>query len=193
MMIEEIPEIIREIHFIKPYYLIVMDTIKGEEGKEVEVRFPLSTGKWTLTEIGCWQDEREDQCGIILLGNARMVSSFESSWYSPIYGRKESTNILVLRGTLFSPLQLAYLIDLSGKKPWEKPSFNVKRNIFRLSYKGETWIGFGTFDPNDPTGDGEIRTDYKAGLLKPNPSGKVDVLALHEGSYLYFQGKQVKA
>jgi hypothetical protein len=193
MMIEEISEIIREIHFIKPYYLIVMDTINGDEGKEVEVRFPLSIGKWTLTEIGCWQDGRENQSGIIPLGNARMVPSFESSWYSSIYGRKESTNILVLRGSLSSPFQLAYLIDLSGKKPREKPSFNVKRNIFRLFYKGESWIGFGTFDPNDPTGDGEIRTDYKAGLLKQNPCGRIDVLALHEGSYLYFQGKEVKA
>jgi hypothetical protein len=91
------------------------------------------------------------------------------------------------------PLQMAYLVDLSGKKPAERPSFVLWKNVFKLSYKGETWMGFSSQSSTEPVKETGIETDYQAGILRQCPSGNYIELAMHEGSYFQFHGKEIKA
>lgn len=192
MITDEGLEHIREIHFLKPNYFLVIDSIKGKGKRNIEVRFPLSSGKWSLSEIGCWQEEKENSCGIIPLGYNEMEAYLEPSWVSPLYGKKEAANILVLKGERVLPYRMACLIDLSGEKPLDRPSFIMGNNIFKLTFKEESWFGFGMAKPKELINEDEIKTDYKAGLLKYSSHGGIKVLAIHDGSYLYFQGKEIK-
>lgn len=185
-------EIVREVHFIKPDYFLIIDTLRGEGKKQLEVRFPLAVGKWSLLSAGCWQGNKENRSGIVFLGCTGFRASLEPSWISPVYGKKEISNTLVLTGALVLPYREAYLIDLSGKGPLDKPDFVLKRNTFRLSIGEDSWIGFGSVESKESIHDEEIETDFKAGLIKCLPSGEIEVLAVYEGSYLSYQGRQIK-
>ena len=122
-----------------------------------------------------------------------MEAYLEPSWVSPFYGKKKAANILVLKGEDDLPSKTACLIDLSGEKPLERPLFIMRGNIFKLTLKEETWFGFGMNETKELINDEEIKTDYKAGLIKCSSHGGIKVLAVHEGSYLYFQGKKIGA
>lgn len=191
MFADGFDEMVREIHFIKPHYFLIIDTLRGEGEKRLEVRFPLATGEWSLLGAGCWRDEKENPYGIIFLQCAGLEANLDPSWISQVYGKKEMSNTLVLRGSVLLPYREAYLIDLSGKDPLDKPSFALKKNTFRLSIGEESWVGFGA-GSKESFHDEEIETDFKAGLLKVLPSGKIEILTAYEGSYLYYQKSQIK-
>jgi len=184
-------ELVREIHFIKPHYFLIMDKVKGKGRKVLDVRFPLSIGKWILSSNGCYPQETENGYGIVLLESSGACASLEPSWISRIYGKKEASTTLVLSGTVTAPSRTAYLVDLSGKGRSEKPSFVMKGDVFELSIGLESWVGFGVAGSKEPICEEEIETDCKAGLMTCSPAGKTEVLAVYEGSYLYFQGKEV--
>jgi hypothetical protein len=184
---------LREVHFIKPYYFLIIDSIEYHGEGKVEIRFPLSTGEWGLLEIGCWQEDEEYPCGIIPLLQNCFEIGLQPSWISTVYGNKKPSNTLIMKAYAPFPLQMAYLVDLSGKKPAERPSFVLWKNVFKLSYKGDTWMGFSSQSSTEPVKETGIETDYQAGILRQCPSGNYIGLAMHEGSYFQFHGKEIKA
>ena len=64
-------------------------------------------------------------------------------------------------------------------------------NRFDLSWGDKHWIGFGGADPILFEHQDGMVTDSKAGLIKRLPNGEMVVLALHGGSYLRVQGKEM--
>jgi hypothetical protein len=192
MMIDENSEVLREVYFIKPDLFLIIDTLKGEGLKKVEVRFPLSVAKWSLFNCGCRREGMQNPFVIIFLEEEGLTAHLEPSWISGVYGKKESSNTLVLKGDIVLPSRKAYLIDLSGRQRLGKPSFILRDHSFKLTIEEECWVGFGRAGSKESINNEEIETDYDAGLLKYLLSGEMEILGVYEGSYLYYQGRQFK-
>ena len=192
MAIDGNTEVLREVHFIKPDRFLIIDTLTGKGPRRAEVRFPLSGAKWSLFHGGCWRGGMQNAHGIIFFDEGGMTAHLEPSWISYVYGKKESSNTLVLKGDVVLPSRKAYLIDLSGKHPLAKPSVVLRNRSFKLTINEECWVGFGLAISKESIHDDDIETDYDAGLMKDLFSGEIEILGVYEGSYIYYQGRQIK-
>jgi hypothetical protein len=175
--------LVRELHFIKPDLLLLIDTLLGRGVKEIAARFPLAPGKWRLCEDGCWQEETEHACGLVPLGPFSAV--MEKAWFSSCYGRKAPSSQLVLRGRINLPVQAGVLIDLAGRGPQGVPRLEVRGRSFRFSYADRCWLGFGVRLPGFPSAPEFLEAGCAAGLLVREGCEAFTVLETHgEGSVL---------
>lgn len=121
----------REIFFLKPDFIMLLDTIEIDGCHEIELRYPLADTEWQTTRNGCVSTKSERSCSIQCEVDHPCNTQLAEGWQSTCYGQREASFILVLKVVLETACTIATLIDLSG----------VEHCIRRLRQNGkETFV-----------------------------------------------------
>lgn len=104
----------REIFFLKPTLIMLLDTIEGKGTHEIELRFPLADIDWIIARNSCTSTRSERVCTIKCETDQPHQVELIKGWQSTCYGQREAALILVFKGILKTPQTIATLIDLSG-------------------------------------------------------------------------------
>ena len=104
----------REIFFLKPDVIMLLDTIETEGRHEVEWRFPLADTAWRIDKNSCIRTCSDRACSIQCETESDHQMELVSGWQSPCYGLRRAAGILVFRAIVKTPHTIATLIDLSG-------------------------------------------------------------------------------
>lgn len=103
----------REIFFLKPDLIMLLDTIEIEGRHEIELRFPLADTEWQITRNGCTSTQSERACSIQCEAGQPSHVQLTEGWQSRCYGQREASFVLVFKVVLEASNTLATLIDLS--------------------------------------------------------------------------------
>ncbi len=107
-------EHMREIFFIKPQNLLIVDTLAGEGIHNIEMRFPLYGDDWHMSGS---ISSRIDEAGftqVSCVSHAALECKLAPSWMSPCYGYKIPAKNLVVKGSVEFPFVVGTLFDLEG-------------------------------------------------------------------------------
>lgn len=104
----------REIFFLKPNLVVLLDTIEAEGNHEIEVRFPLADTAWELMDDVCRSTHPERACSIQWNTGLEHQTELIEGWQSQCYGQRQAANILVFKVHSKTPCTVATLVDLSG-------------------------------------------------------------------------------
>ena len=105
---------LREILFVRPNLLCVVDLIQGIGLGRIEWRFPLSGTNWTVQNNTCISTDSQTPWAVAFSMNDALVLELEDSWTSSCYGSKESGKILIVESETQLPCRLGALFNLSA-------------------------------------------------------------------------------
>lgn len=104
----------REIFFLKPNLVVLLDTIEAEGTHTIEARFPLVGNEWEIIDGVCRSTQSESVCSIQWNTGLEYQTELIKGWQSECYGQRQGANILVFKVCSKTPCTVATLVDLSG-------------------------------------------------------------------------------
>jgi hypothetical protein len=103
----------RELLFIKPSLLLILDTIEGNGAHEVEIRFPLYGKQWRIRGEKCLLLNDHVQCSFQCLNRNHLHPYLLDSWISQYYGHKMPSYALLFDGVVKLPYRFIFFVNLS--------------------------------------------------------------------------------
>jgi hypothetical protein len=104
----------REIFFLKPDLIVLLDTIEAEGNHEIEARFPLADTEWDITDGVCTSTLSDRRCSIQWDTGLQHCAELAEGWQSKCYGQRDAAKILVFKVLSKTPCTLATLVNLSS-------------------------------------------------------------------------------
>lgn len=104
----------REVFFLKPALIVLLDTIEAEGNHEIEARFPLADTEWEIIDGVCTSTLSDRLCSIQWDTGLQHRAELAGGWQSKCYGQRDAAKILVFKVLSKTPCTLATLINLSG-------------------------------------------------------------------------------
>jgi hypothetical protein len=104
----------REIFFLKPDLIVLLDRIDVTGRHEIELRFPLADTEWCVSNDVCTSISSGPACSIQCEANQSHQGELFEGWQSTCYGQREAAFILLFKVVVAGPHTIATLIDLSG-------------------------------------------------------------------------------
>lgn len=104
----------REIFFLKPDLIVLLDRIDVTGSHDIELRFPLADTEWRISNSVCRSISSRPACSIQCEANQPHRVELVEGWQSTCYGQREPAFILLFKVVVAGPHTVATLIDLSG-------------------------------------------------------------------------------
>jgi hypothetical protein len=123
---------VREVFFIKPDIFFIINTLKGNDKHEVEIRFPLYGREWKIVDKKCILNSAQKSCSIECVGAEELDPQLVDSWISLCYGHKMPSYTLLFKGVVSLPVKVSFLIDLSGNNCKAEISDEAGDTRFRI-------------------------------------------------------------
>lgn len=105
---------LRELHFIRPDIVLVLDAIEAAGSHEIEMLFPLGNTDWEVSGGVCRSRRAGSPCSVQWSPGGDYSAELKSGWLSDCYGRRVPASVLSFRARLGAPACVGTLFDLSA-------------------------------------------------------------------------------
>lgn len=105
---------LREIHFIRPDIVLVLDAVAVVGSHEIEVLFPLGDTDWEVSGGVCRSRRAGRTCAVQWSPGGDFSAELKPGWRSDRYGRRVPTSVLSFRASLETSACVGTLFDLSA-------------------------------------------------------------------------------
>lgn len=106
---------VREIYLVRPYLIVVLDSIWASGEYDIEALYPLSDTGWTIDKGSCRSTFERRKCSIQWAPGTMYKIELKPSWQSAYYGQRNQAFVLRFSSRVNGLFTVATLINLSGE------------------------------------------------------------------------------